>query len=421
MPILHPKELWVASERWERYVTDGIMFTLKDRKGTELCLGPDARGGHHRLREHVDQQLQAAAGQPLPDPGQVSRRDPAAVRADARARVHHDGRLLVRRRFHGRARRVLRKMKRRLPAHLRPLRAEVHGRAGRRRRDRRQRQRGVHGARRHRRGRDPATATSCGYAANVEKAELVMAASPDAGEPAAMEKRETPDVRTVEQLEAVLRLPPLRMAKTLLYQGGRTPTSEELVAVMMRGDLELNEVKLRQRARLLGGRAGRRGRRSRKTTGAEVGFAGPVGLSRGRAGCWPIVIARGPGQPVVRLQRDRLPLSQRQPRPRHAPAGVPRPAAGAGRRGLSNVREAAQRGARHRGRPHLQARHQVLEEHGRDLHVAERQADAVRDGLLRDRREPDRRGRGRAVARRQGHHLAAADRAVPGAWWRFST
>src|SRR5690606_24848907 len=40
MPIVHPKELWVGSGRWDRYVTDGIMFTLKDQKGSEYCLGP---------------------------------------------------------------------------------------------------------------------------------------------------------------------------------------------------------------------------------------------------------------------------------------------------------------------------------------------------------------------------------------------
>src|SRR5262249_27364132 len=40
LPIIQPKELWVSSGRWERYVTDGIMFTLKDRKQSEMCLGP---------------------------------------------------------------------------------------------------------------------------------------------------------------------------------------------------------------------------------------------------------------------------------------------------------------------------------------------------------------------------------------------
>ena len=40
MPMMHPKELWVSSGRWERYVADGILFTLKDSKGAEFCLGP---------------------------------------------------------------------------------------------------------------------------------------------------------------------------------------------------------------------------------------------------------------------------------------------------------------------------------------------------------------------------------------------
>ncbi len=40
LPIIQPKELWVSSGRWDRYVNDGIMFTLKDRKGSDMCLGP---------------------------------------------------------------------------------------------------------------------------------------------------------------------------------------------------------------------------------------------------------------------------------------------------------------------------------------------------------------------------------------------
>ncbi len=63
-----------------------------------------------------------------------------------------------------------------------------------------------------------------------------------------------------------------QMIKTLIYKA-----DEPVVAVLVRGDREVNELKL---ARALGVRSGgacRRGDR-RDGTGAPVGFAGPVGL-----------------------------------------------------------------------------------------------------------------------------------------------
>jgi prolyl-tRNA synthetase len=41
MPALQPRELWEESGRWERYTAvDGIMFAFKDRRGATACLGP---------------------------------------------------------------------------------------------------------------------------------------------------------------------------------------------------------------------------------------------------------------------------------------------------------------------------------------------------------------------------------------------
>ena len=41
-PILQPKELWVESGRWDRYIEEGILFHLRDRKGGEFALAPTA-------------------------------------------------------------------------------------------------------------------------------------------------------------------------------------------------------------------------------------------------------------------------------------------------------------------------------------------------------------------------------------------
>ena len=116
---------------------------------------------------------------------------------------------------------------------------------------------------------------SCGYGANVERAEI--AARPDrftGGCPPA-EKKPTPDVRTIEQLEAFLGIPATRMIKTMVYLADGKP-----VVALIRGDRELNELKLRQ---VTGAREVVLADEDtiRKVTGAPVGFAGPVGINCG--------------------------------------------------------------------------------------------------------------------------------------------
>ena len=97
LPILQPRELWDASGRWDRYVADGILFHFRDRKEAELCLGPTHEEVVTRVVAERVHSYRAAAAQPVPDPDQVPRRDPPALRAHARARVPHEGRVLVRR------------------------------------------------------------------------------------------------------------------------------------------------------------------------------------------------------------------------------------------------------------------------------------------------------------------------------------
>jgi len=42
LPILQPRELWEESGRWARYVKEELLFHLEDRKGGEYCLTPTA-------------------------------------------------------------------------------------------------------------------------------------------------------------------------------------------------------------------------------------------------------------------------------------------------------------------------------------------------------------------------------------------
>jgi prolyl-tRNA synthetase len=112
----------------------------------------------------------------------------------------------------------------------------------------------------------------CGYAANVEKAE-VRRAEPPAGAGGALARVATPGKRTVEEVSAFLGLPPERFVKTLLYRtaGG------EIVAALVRGDHEVSETKLQG---ALGGETVALADEAEveRATGAPVGFAGPIGL-----------------------------------------------------------------------------------------------------------------------------------------------
>jgi prolyl-tRNA synthetase len=124
---------------------------------------------------------------------------------------------------------------------------------------------------------------SCGYAANVEKAERrkiknAPAAGPaGAGEP--LREVATPGKGSIGEVAAFLGVPPERLVKTLIYDTVKHDASQGLVAVALRGDRELNEVKLANfldvELAVLASEE-----RVRQATGAPVGFAGPVGLPK---------------------------------------------------------------------------------------------------------------------------------------------
>lgn len=114
---------------------------------------------------------------------------------------------------------------------------------------------------------------SCGYAANVEKAAAIPTPWPAGSSDSAAEQVHTPGVRSIEQLEAFLKVPANRMIKTLLYIADEQP-----VVVLVRGDRDLNEVKL---ANALGATQVEMATPEQilRLTGAPVGFSGPVGLT----------------------------------------------------------------------------------------------------------------------------------------------
>ena len=114
--------------------------------------------------------------------------------------------------------------------------------------------------------------SGCDYAANIEKATSVNHEA-STEEMKEMSEIETPNVHTIEELQDFFKMDAGQFAKTLIYYAdGKT------VAVVVRGDRDVNETKV---ANAIGG-AVEFELASEDTikavTGAEVGFAGPIGI-----------------------------------------------------------------------------------------------------------------------------------------------
>ncbi|MDF3982034.1 proline--tRNA ligase [Luteibacter sp. PPL201] len=111
------------------------------------------------------------------------------------------------------------------------------------------------------------------YAANIEKAEALAPTDARPAPSAALAKVDTPTQRSIDEVTAFLGVPAARTVKTILVRG-----REGLVALCVRGDHEVNEVKashlpdlpdeseLASEAEILA------------ATGTQPGFIGPVGL-----------------------------------------------------------------------------------------------------------------------------------------------
>lgn len=110
------------------------------------------------------------------------------------------------------------------------------------------------------------------YAANLERAEVLPPSEIDDAPLRQLTPVTTPHCRTVEEVTAFLKIAPRQLVKTLIYAADK-----ETVAVLIRGDHELNEVKL---ARLLHATDVQLAAPEtvKNLTGAPLGFAGPVGL-----------------------------------------------------------------------------------------------------------------------------------------------
>ncbi len=112
----------------------------------------------------------------------------------------------------------------------------------------------------------------CRYASNIESAE---AGGEEKTPDEALQELKTvvtPGIKTVAQLIEFLKLPPKKLIKTLIYE-----IDSETAAVILPGDREINEIKLKRNLKALEIKlAGEE--KIKQLTGAPRGFSGPLGL-----------------------------------------------------------------------------------------------------------------------------------------------
>ncbi|PCI71642.1 MAG: proline--tRNA ligase [Gammaproteobacteria bacterium] len=122
-----------------------------------------------------------------------------------------------------------------------------------------------------------AFSTESDYAANVEKA---TALAPDLSQRASanddLQTIDTPNVKSIEEISGLLNCDTSKIIKTLIVNGAEENT---LVAVCLRGDHQLNELKLEKHPLIASPLTIASDEDVSRAIGAEVGSIGPVNLS----------------------------------------------------------------------------------------------------------------------------------------------
>ena len=271
MPALQPRELWEESGRWERYTAiDGIMFAFKDRRGAMNCLGPTHEEVitdvlRREIKSYKDLpkcafQIQTKFRDEIrPRFGLMRAREfmmKDAYSYDADQAAFEAAYEAMRRAYH--------RICERIGFRYRAVEADS----------------GAIGGSRSQEfvvladtGEDTILfCDRCDYAANQERAESRLPEFPQDPEPKPMEAVFGEGLIGVEPLAKFLKIPVWKTTKTLIYEA-----DDKVVAVAVRGECDVNEIMVTnflgcKRLRLASAAT------IKELTGADVGYAGPLGL-----------------------------------------------------------------------------------------------------------------------------------------------
>lgn len=254
LPQLQPAELWQESGRWETYTkAEGIMFALRDRQDRDLGLGPtheevitaiarDLIRSYRQLPLNLYQIQTKFRDEIRPRFGLMRGRE--FIMKDAYSFDTDEAAL---KQTYEKMYQAYCNILRRCGLEFRAVEADPGA---------------IGGSGSHEfmvlaaAGEDEVLYTEDGqYAANVEKAtSLASEAQPSSF--AGYEKRETPGADTIEKLCSLLGCSPTQVVKNVLYQALYDSGQTVLVLVSIRGDQEVNEIKLQNELVKLSARYG---------------------------------------------------------------------------------------------------------------------------------------------------------------------
>jgi prolyl-tRNA synthetase len=272
LPIASPAELWQESGRWELYGKELIRF--KDRHERDFCLGPTheevitdlVRRNVRSYRElpfNLYQIQTKFRDEVRPRFGLMRGRE--FIMKDAYS-FHVD--IEDCRREYENMFQAYKKIFARCGLKFRPVEADTGA---------------IGGSQSHEfqvlaeSGEDAiVSCNKCEYAANVQKAEVKVSRPPGRGLNESfpeLQKVSTPGKKSVAEVSEYLKIAPENFIKTLVYKTDQN----ELVAALVRGDHEINELKL-QSVLGRGGVALADPAEVEEATQVMAGFLGPIGL-----------------------------------------------------------------------------------------------------------------------------------------------
>lgn len=242
LPQLQPSELWKESGRWDTYTkAEGIMFSLTDRVEGELGLGPtheevitaiarDMIRSYRQLPQHLYQIQTKFRDEIRPRFGLMRGRE--FIMKDGYSFHANEDSL---KQTYADMDQAYRNMLRRCGLEFRAVEADSGAIGG-------------SGSQEFmilaEAGEDEILYTEDEkYAANSEKA-VSLPAEPVTSSFTKYEKRETPDTATIESLCKLLDCSPTCILKNVLYEAVYDNGKTVLVLISLRGDQDINEVKL---------------------------------------------------------------------------------------------------------------------------------------------------------------------------------
>jgi len=269
MPSIQPKELWEETGRWEKF--GGQLLKIKDRKDASYCYGPTHEEvitdyARNELRSYKQlpvnfYQIQTKFRDEIRPRFGVMRAREFLMKDAYSFHLTQDCLANEYRNMYDTYGRIFT----RLGLKFRAVQADTGA---------------IGGNASHEfqvladSGEDAiAFSTGSDYAANIEMAEAVAPGAPRAAATQALERVATPTQKTIDEVTAFLGVKPAQCVKTILVRG-----NDGLVALCVRGDHEVNEVKAAKLAELHGESMLADETEIVRVTGTRPGFIGPAGL-----------------------------------------------------------------------------------------------------------------------------------------------